>query len=175
MSNKISISTGRFLCAVLFFFAHLGGCRHRSSADRYVSYSNFEKIDKSLEQKKIKQADTETAALVFKILGKEKVRQIGRLDASNFSCIYLLKLDQIWKDKSNGEYGFTAQSEVLSKANLGKNSNPSESDLRAMLGWNKDNEKNNSYPKGYFPQEMYQYNFVVPAFSQRIAECQKEK
>jgi GUN4-like len=175
VSNKTSILTAKFLCAGLFFSAHLEGCRNRSSADGFIPYSNFEKIDKSLTQKNFKQADAETADLVFKILGKEKTRQVGKLDVPTFSCIYLLKLDEMWKIRSKGKFGFTAQLEVLSKANLGKNPSPSESNLKEILGWRKEQNTINVYPKGYFPSEMYQYNFVVPAFSQRIATCQKDK
>jgi GUN4-like len=182
--NRINIRTGLglfslglvlFMVLELLLFPQLERFRYGSIADGYIPYYKLEKLESSLIDNDFIKADNETAAIVFKAIGKEKVRKVGRLDAANFSCQYLLKLENVWGRASKGKFGFNTQSEVLSKWKSERDFNKLEANFRDVVGWDKDKNVSNIYPQGYFPREMYRQDFVVPAFSQRIAECQKDK
>ena len=159
----------------LLIFPRLERFRY-SSTDRYIPYSDLENIEDILiKQKDFLQADTKTADLFFKIVGKEKLKRIGRLDVSNLSCQYLLQLDDIWKRASNGKFGFTAQSEVLNKSKANRDPSKLEANFREAVGWVKSNSSSRTYLQGYFPYKIYQDDFVVPSFSEKLRECVKDR
>jgi hypothetical protein len=174
---KILIGLGIFMSIVLelFLFPQLERFRYGSIANNYIPYYQLENIEDNIKNNDLIKADAETAILVFKMIGKEKVRKVGRLDAANFSCQYLLKLEDIWGRTSKGKFGFTAQSQILSKWKSERDFNVLETNFRGVVGWNREKSDSKIYPQGYFPREMYRQDFVVSAFSQRIAECQKDK
>jgi GUN4-like len=177
MINRINIliGLGIFVSIELFIFPQLERFRYGSIADGYIPYSKLENIEDNIKNNNFIKADTETAVIIFKIVGKEKVRKVGRLDAANFSCPYLLKLEDIWGRTSKGEFGFTTQSKVLSKWKSERDTSILEANFRGVVGWDKEKSGSTIYPQGYFPREMYRQDFVVPAFAQKIAECQKDK
>jgi hypothetical protein len=182
--NRINIRTwlglfilglGLFMVLELLLFPQLERFRYGSIADRYIPYYKIENIEEHIKNNDLIKADTETAVIVFKIIDKEKVSKVGRLDAENFSCQYLLQLDDSWRRTSKGKFGFTTQSEVLSKSKSERDPNALEANFRGVVGWDREKSRSSIYPQGYFPREMYRQDFVVPAFSQRIGECQKNK
>jgi hypothetical protein len=160
------------MVVALYCSPQLERFRYGSSADRFISYSKLDDIEESLKRKNFFKADTETANLVFKIVGKEKIRRIGRLDVPNLSCQYLLELDDIWTRKSNGKFGFTAQSELLRKSEIKEDTDASEKKFQVAVGWN---TINNNIQEGHFPHEIYKQDFVVPTFSKRLRECVKDR
>jgi hypothetical protein len=170
-----TIGIGMFTVVELLLFPQLERFRYGSISEGYIPYYKLENIEDNIKNNDLSKADTETAALVFKIVGKEKVRRVGRLDVENFSCQYLLQLEDIWSRTSKGKFGFTTQSDVLSKWKSERDPSTLEANFRGVIGWDKEKSGSTIYPQGYFPREMYRQDFVVPAFSQRIAECQKEK
>jgi GUN4-like len=176
--KNVLIGLGILLMLVateLLVFPRLERFRY-SSTDRYIPYSDLENIEDILiKQKNFIQADIKTADLVFKVVGKEKVKRVGRLDVPNLSCQYLLQIDDIWKRASNGKFGFTAQSELLDKSNVNRDPSKLEANFREAVGWGKDNSNSLTYPRGYFPYKIYQDDFVVPSFSEKLRECVKDQ
>jgi hypothetical protein len=164
-----------FGVAGIFIFPRLERFRY-GSADRYIPYSELENIEDILVNKKdFVQADLQTADLVFKIVGKQKLKRIGKSDVPNLSCQYLLPLDDIWRRSSEGQFGFMAQAEVLKKSNLDRDPSKSEANFREAVGWSQKNITSRTYPQGYFPHKIYQEGFVVPSFSAKLRECAKDR
>jgi GUN4-like len=153
---------------------HLERFRYGSSS-KYIPYYELESVEESLNEKDFRKADLKTADIIFKVIGKEKVKRLGKLDIPNFSCQYLLKLDDIWARKSEGKFGFKAQSEILSKWKDISDFRKVESNFREVVGWENVNTDKLKYKKGYFPYRIYKEDFVVLYFSQKLYECEKYK
>jgi hypothetical protein len=160
-----------FGVAELLIFPRLERFRY-GSADRYISYSELENIEDILiKQKDFVQADIKIADLVFKIVGKQKLKRIGKSDVPNLSCQYLLPLDDMWKRSSEGKFGFTAQAEVLKKSNIDRDPSKLETNFREAVGWGNEKSNSSRYLQGYFPRKMYQEGFTVPSVSEKLREC----
>ncbi len=172
--RNMFLGVGALILFILigFFIFPLMGKFRRGSSNQYVSYYELESIEDSLNRKDFQKADLKTANMIFKIAGKEKVKRVGKLDVPNFSCQYILQLDDIWTRKSKGKFGFKVQSEILKKLEASKNSMALEKDFRAVAGWG---SINSNFPAGYFPFQMYQNDFVVSSFSQKLQECEIDK
>ncbi len=164
-----------FGVAGIFVFPRLERFRY-GAADRYIPYSELENIEDILVNKKdFVQADLQTADLVFKIVGKQKLKRIGKSDVPNLSCQYLLPLDDMWKRSSDGKFGFMAQAEVLKKSNIDRDPRKLETNFRESVGWSKEKSDSNRYLQGYFPRQMYQEGFIVPTLSEKLRECIKDR
>jgi hypothetical protein len=50
-----------------------------------------------------------------------------------------------------------------------------EANFRESVGWGKSNSSSRPYLKGYFPYKIYQDDFVVPSFSEKLRECGKDR
>jgi GUN4-like len=87
--------------------------------DNEVDYSQLEA---ALQQRNWEAADEETYQIMLKIAGSTSESQ-GMFDLTewqNFSCDDLRKIDELWREASAGELGFSAQKRVFEL--VGRNS-----------------------------------------------------
>jgi serine/threonine protein kinase len=75
---------------------------------------DFSNLDQLLAQGKWKEADQETANLMFKIMNREgkKERWLREDDCKNFPIEELKIIDQLWVKYSNGNFGFSVQKQI---------------------------------------------------------------
>jgi hypothetical protein len=180
MNNTDWLPTSSILIGWLGFYwlcpkFHLSQFRY--NADRFVPYSEINKIEEHIKDGNKVEADLLTADIILKISGKSKVKWIGKSDTTNISCGYLLKIDDIWSRRSRGKFGFTTQSQIWDKNKVDGNSRSSEIKFKKAVGWDEDSSSTNtqSYPKGYFPYEIYKQGspLAVPFSSEKIYNCQQ--
>ena len=81
--------------------------------------ANYHRLDQLLAAKKWKDADQETANIMFKIMGREKERWLREEDCKNFPKDELKIIDQLWVKYSNGHFGFSVQKEIFTSAKIG--------------------------------------------------------
>ena len=114
-----------------------------------------------------------TAKVIFSLSGKSKAKWIGKSDVDNFPCAYLMKIDEIWMRTSKQKYGFAAQSQIWDENKVDRNPRSSEEAFVKAVGWS--SKETNSYPKGYFPRELYRQGspLAVPFSSEKLHSCQQ--
>ncbi len=82
---------------------------------------NYEKLQIELRRQNLEEANQTTFNLMLGIAG-QKSSNSGAFDPTEwnrFPCDQLVKIDQLWSSASNGEQGFSVQSDVYQK--FGKN------------------------------------------------------
>lgn len=81
-----------------------------SSIDLQYSY-----LEKLLAEGKWQEADQATAQLMLQIDNKEAVGWLDPKSIKNFPCAELCTIDRLWMQYSNGRFGFSVQSNILSE------------------------------------------------------------
>lgn len=58
------------------------------------------------------EADRETSAIICKLTGTSRVRDINKKDIETFPCADLQELDRLWKYYSNNRFGFSVHKDI---------------------------------------------------------------
>jgi serine/threonine protein kinase len=74
-----------------------------------MDYINLRNL---LAAKKWKEADEETARVMFKVAGGEEEGYLHRDSIAKFPCDDLRTIDQLWVKYSNGRFGFSVQKRI---------------------------------------------------------------
>jgi hypothetical protein len=99
-------------CIVIFSLLTWPAVAHHwRSSDVGANYSELEKL---LIEKKWEQADFATKTLIFEISRRNQQAAIGRdwltqAGVENFPCRDLQTIDRMWRQHSQGRYGFSVQ------------------------------------------------------------------
>ncbi|MDJ0576010.1 MAG: GUN4 domain-containing protein [Xenococcaceae cyanobacterium MO_234.B1] len=73
---------------------------------------NYAKLRDLLEAGEWKEADIETTRAMLQAANREKEGWFGKEDIENFSCEDLRIIDQLWRESSQGKFGFRVQKEI---------------------------------------------------------------
>ena len=73
---------------------------------------DYTSLQELLAAEKWKEADAETARMMFKAAGREKQGWLREEDIKKFSCEDLRIIDQLWLDSSLGKFGLSVQKEI---------------------------------------------------------------
>lgn len=103
----------------------------------------------------------------------EILKQVGERNGSNYnildsseldsiSCQVLSQIDQIWLENSNGQFGYTAQIQVLRSLNSSLSSDQDRQRFISTVGWDQDP---NNYPKGHFPRRRTEFPSLLNRLS----------
>ncbi|KAM3090822.1 protein kinase domain-containing protein [Phormidesmis sp. 146-35] len=106
-------------------------------------------LEEALKKKDLKEADQITYELMLEIAGSQSKKQ-GRFEENewnNFSCPDLGKIDQLWRDATQGTQGFSVQKKMLIEAK------EVPLDYQVRVGWKDETEKWLVRPK-YQPVEQ---------------------
>ncbi|EAW35074.1 GUN4 domain-containing protein [Lyngbya sp. PCC 8106] len=76
------------------------------------SVIDFNKLKKFLEEQKWKEADAQTSNIMLALAGKEKDKYLDNGDILNFPCEDLQIIDHLWIKYSDGNFGFSVQSDI---------------------------------------------------------------
>ena len=92
----------------LSHWLQLRNCQEKVESFK-IDYTNLKKI---LAEGKWKEADKETARIIFKIAKREQERWLRPEDIDNLSSFDLINIDQLWVKHSNGHFGFSIQKQI---------------------------------------------------------------
>ena len=83
--------------------------------DWLVKHSLYQQLETYLKNGQWREADEETARLILQIVGKEADQVLYEDEINTLPCDELLTIDQLWKEYSNGHFGFSIQLQIMSK------------------------------------------------------------
>jgi eukaryotic-like serine/threonine-protein kinase len=89
-----------------------------SLANQNLANNNFNlysQLGDLLKNKQWKQADNETIQILLTLTKRKKYGSLRDRDIENIPCIDLLKIDLLWLEASNNNFGFTVQRYIWQK------------------------------------------------------------
>lgn len=110
-----------------------------NGVDPQTIETEYETLRDALNRQDLETADRATYALMLSIAGL-KSKQQGRFDMEewrNFNCDEWRRIDQLWRDKTNNNQGFSIQKEILNQI-LPKDREPTNEDYHryyVQIGW----------------------------------------
>ncbi|WP_019503360.1 GUN4 domain-containing protein [Pleurocapsa sp. PCC 7319] len=120
-----------------------GGQSIAQSNAASIDYSRLESL---LAEGDWQEAHQETRDLMIQAGGAEEVGYLEDESVTNFPCLDLNAIDQLWSQYSNGKFGFNAQRQIWE--NMG--GNPSSGDtaldkFAVQVGWKKEDAGRTEY------------------------------
>ena len=129
----------------------------RSRITPTVEFSDdYKSLDKLLFEKKWREADQETKALILKLSNRETEGWLRLEDIKQIPCRDLRTIDQLWMQYSNERFGFSIQKRLWEKVceNIEANDRIWNR-FREIVGWKRVfNISHFYFKKGYFPTIM---------------------
>jgi hypothetical protein len=113
----------------------------------------FSDLERFLQNHQWEDADGETARLMILLSGDKSETQF-KIDAiDDFPLGELLKIDSLWKEHSQGKFGFTIQKNIWSRSKRNFNNFSSKVGWRIGKNWLTDTELKYDYtaPEGHLP------------------------
>ncbi|MEH2068935.1 MAG: GUN4 domain-containing protein [Nostoc sp.] len=98
---------------------------------------DYSKLQNLLRQYKWQEADIETAKLMLQVMGKNDWNEVYKEDILNFSCEAFHKIDRLWRQYSNGYFGFSVQQSIWNEIG-GQIDYETEKRLADRLGWRRE-------------------------------------
>ncbi len=83
--------------------------------------ADFTHLNQYLKNGQWKEADKETAKVMFKIMGRESQGCLTKYDCKNFPSEELKIIDSLWVKYSNSKFGFSVQKEIWLECGRKKN------------------------------------------------------
>jgi hypothetical protein len=100
----------------------------------------YAELNNLLENRKWEASDRLTSKLMLYIAKREQPGYLDTEDIKNFSCKDLRKIDENWKDHSDGHFGFGVQKKIWLDTGNGQEYNEKAFDkFLSQLRWNEDN------------------------------------
>ncbi len=102
---------------------------------------NYTKLNKLLSEGKRREADAETAHCMLQVAGRSSEGWLSVEDIDNFPCTDLRTIDQLWRQYSNDQFGFSVQKEIYQ--NLGGTTEYNQEVYEAFnneVGWSQEGQ-----------------------------------
>lgn len=124
--------------------------------------ANYHQLRTFLETEAWKEADVETSRVILQVAKRQKEGWLRARDIDNFSCSDLRMIDQLWRDASCAQFGFSLQRKIWLDVNgqPGKFDPETFRDFGDCVGWRVNDNWIRYYndfcfssgaPKGHFP------------------------
>lgn len=111
--------------------------------------TRYQRLEEYLNAQQWRKADLETYFLMITTVGKPMGAFYSASDLETFPCEDLLKIDQLWRDASGGNFGFSAQKQIWQECGSPMSY---DNDTRSQwehfgnrVRWYKDGGKRESY------------------------------
>ncbi len=114
------------------------GIEYQKSSKKGIDYT---KLSNLLAAGKWKEADEETANVIFEVANSKKEGWLRDEDMDNIPCEDLRTINQLWVDYSNGHFGFSVQKEIYQRIGVTREYN--EETWRRFgdtVGWRVNNK-----------------------------------
>ncbi|MEG4032110.1 MULTISPECIES: GUN4 domain-containing protein, partial [unclassified Microcoleus] len=132
-----------------------------------------------LASKKFKEADRETLQVMLLVANREREGWLDVKNIDNFSGETLRRINQLWVDYSNGNFGFSVQKQVW--VSVGGQTGVYDVVVAdrfiKRVGWGDKKYKSVTYklstPSGHLPWEINTnvWDFGVPYLAKRLESC----
>ncbi len=120
--------------------------------EKSVSKSLYQQLESYLKNGQWEQANQETYRLMIQTVGKEEGQWLEKEDYENFPCEDLRTINQLWKDKSQGKFGFSVQKEIYESLGGTEQYNRAVwKNYKKRVGWNKKVIFDLDAPKAHLP------------------------
>ncbi|MGB7377502.1 MAG: AAA-like domain-containing protein [Rivularia sp. (in: cyanobacteria)] len=125
----------------------------------------YDRLENSLKSKDWGIADITTDTLMNFIADREEQRFLDIPQIEKFSCAELKRMDDLWVNNSNGNFGFSVQKEIWVKTGNRLGINPNDKDNKNYLlfasavGWY--NDKNKTQRESGFNMQWRDYIKIV--------------
>jgi hypothetical protein len=119
----------------------LGGKYTRFAKDLEKLSKKYTKLSNLLAAGKWKEADEETANVIFEVANSKKEEWLRDEDMDNIPCEDLRTINQLWVDYSNGHFGFSVQKKIYQRIGVTREYN--EKTWRRFgdtVGWHVNNK-----------------------------------
>ncbi len=92
------------------------------AAEASTTQDDYTRLQTALNQRDFKTADALTYKLMLRIAGQKSSnsRAFNLTEWNSFPCGHLIKIDQLWSSATNGEQGFSVQSQLYQGATAHK-------------------------------------------------------
>ncbi|NES03580.1 MAG: GUN4 domain-containing protein [Okeania sp. SIO2F4] len=164
---------------------------------------NYTQLETLLSEKKWKEADRETARCMLQVAGLENEGYLTKEDIENFLCADLGRIDQLWLQYSNDQFGFSVQKEIYQ--NLGGTTEYNQEVYEAFnnkVGWSQEGQfllypdldfSSDEHYRGYLPGCVLKLDVwyvrlgwlsdgvfyrgwdLVSSLSERLVECKIQR
>ena len=96
---------------------------------------NYAQLETYLQNEQWQQADEESDLLLLKIAGEDN--SLDAKSIANFPCKDLEKIDRLWREKSDGRFGFSSQKQVYLETDnqIGKYTEATYQAFGDKVGW----------------------------------------
>lgn len=160
----------------------------KSSIEQQPFTIDFTNLTRFLNQQNWRRANDETRRIILQSTGRTSVGWISPSDLQNLSCSNLKTIDTLWKENSNGRFGFSVQFPIY--IDTGNRPAKMVSDdafnrFGDRTGWRKDGDwiifiENLNYssnaPIGHFPNPRPEYSItggrlLYSTLAGRMVEC----
>ncbi len=149
---------------------------------------DYTPLENNLKRKQWLEANETTISLMLQAVRRDQQGWIPREDMDSFSCWDLKTIDELWKQYSNGKFGFTVQFPIfVATGNRPGRLVDTEAydNFGSQVGWREDGQwvafkYSLNYtldaPVGHLPNPRPEYQITggrlnYTALSQRLVEC----
>lgn len=182
-----------FFALILTFSVNIGLNPSQAQTTTKTQVSSASSIDftslaRFLATENWRRANDETRRIILQATGRTSVGWISPSDLQSLSCSNLQLIDTLWKESSNGRFGFSVQFPLY--IDTGNRPGRMVSDdaftrFGDRVGWRKDGDwiifiENLDYttnaPIGHFPNPRPEYSItggrlLYSTLAQRMVEC----
>ncbi|BAQ64991.1 serine/threonine kinase [Geminocystis sp. NIES-3709] len=155
------------------------------SNDVKIDFTNLTQL---LTDQNWRRANDETRRIILQATGRTSVGWIPPSDLQNLSCSNLKTIDTLWKENSNGRFGFSVQFPIYVETGNRPGRLVSDDAFNRFgnrVGWRKNEDwiifiENLNYtdnaPIGHFPNPRPEYSItggrlLYSTLAQRMVEC----
>ncbi|MEH2105934.1 GUN4 domain-containing protein [Nostoc sp.] len=139
--NNITKEIKYFAIVTAHVLKRLGGKYTRFAKDLENLSKKYTKLSNLLAAGKWKEADEETANVIFEIANSKKEGWLWDEDIDNIPCEDLRTINRLWVDYSNGHFGFSVQKKIYQRIGVTREYN--EKTWRRFgdtVGWRVNNK-----------------------------------
>ena len=144
---------------------------------RFISI-DYSLLKKYLESNDFQQANQETDVILGKVIGIKTTQNTSLLkrDINRLPCIHLKKIDELWSEHSDGNFGLVTQAKTWESlgGQLGIDDSALSTQFEDIVGWTSSAENYNlGSPKGHLPSGILTQGVTlrIPYIAKRLKEC----
>jgi hypothetical protein len=139
-----------FVCGVALLFGLAGFVIYKQTTLIDPKYAQLKTL---LEEKDWKNADEETARLMWELADRQQEQSLRTEDWDKFRCSYLREMNALWEKYSQKQYGFAVQKHIW----LSNNVNEDLGKFVDSVGWGGIQE-NNSFVYWHMYSEAFNFD-----------------
>ncbi len=191
---KITMPSNQLLWTLAFSWVSMFSVLAQETPNNSPSLSSpetgldYTPLENKLQQKKWLEANETTISLMLQAVDRDRQGWIPREDMGSLPCWDLKTIDELWKQYSNGKFGFTVQFPIFIETGNRPGrlvDSDAYDNFGSKVGWREDGQwvsfkHNLNYtldaPVGHLPNPRPEYQITggrlnYTALTQRMVDC----